>query len=126
MAKITASVYTSHIPAIGVAWDLDKTAEDYWKPVFAGYEYSKQWQKENQPDVVILVYNDHTNNFGFDLIPTFALGMNQEFIPCDEGWAPARFRTYPAIRHLPHIWRIRLSNRALISLYATNWALTTA
>ena len=86
MAKITASVYTSHIPAVGVAWDLKKTGEDYWKPVFAGYEYSKEWQKENNPDVIILVYNDHTNNFGFDLIPTFALGMNEEFQPSDEGW----------------------------------------
>ncbi|CRZ19490.1 protocatechuate 3,4-dioxygenase [Kingella kingae] len=39
MAKITASVYTSHIPAVGVAWDLKKTAEPYWQPVFAGYDY---------------------------------------------------------------------------------------
>ncbi|WP_373741814.1 class III extradiol dioxygenase subunit beta [Neisseria sp.] len=88
MAKITASVYTSHVPAVGVAWDLKKTGEDYWKPVFAGYDYSKQWQKDNRPDVVILVYNDHTNNFGFDLIPTFALGMNHVFQPSDEGWGP--------------------------------------
>ena len=39
MAKITASVYTSHVPAIGAAMDLGKTQEDYWKPVFAGYDY---------------------------------------------------------------------------------------
>ena len=106
MAKITASVYTSHIPAIGVAWDLKKTAEDYWKPVFAGYEYSKQWQKGNKPDVIILVYNDHTNNFGFDLIPTFALGMNEEFIPCDEGWGPRPIPNVPGDQafasHLAH------------------------
>ena len=42
MAKITASVYTSHVPAIGAALDLGKTAEPYWQKVFAGYEFSKQ------------------------------------------------------------------------------------
>mgnify|MGYP004142010267 CR=1 FL=1 len=35
MAKITAGVSTSHIPAVGAAIDLGKMAEDYWKPVFA-------------------------------------------------------------------------------------------
>ena len=55
MAKITASVYTSHVPAIGAAWDLGKKDEPYWKKVFDGYEFSKQWHKDNKPDVVFLV-----------------------------------------------------------------------
>ena len=41
MARITASVYTSHVPAIGAAIDLGKTQEPYWQPVFAGYEFSQ-------------------------------------------------------------------------------------
>jgi protocatechuate 4,5-dioxygenase beta chain len=49
MAKITASVFTSHVPAIGAAMDLGKTHEDYWKPLFAGYDFSKQWLKDNKP-----------------------------------------------------------------------------
>ena len=61
MAKITASVFTSHVPAIGAAMDLGKTKEDYWKPVFAGYDFSKQWMKDNKPDVIILVFNDHAD-----------------------------------------------------------------
>ena len=36
MARITASVYTSHVPAIGAALDLGKTAEPYWQPLFKG------------------------------------------------------------------------------------------
>ena len=55
MAKITASVYTSHVPAIGAAMDLHKTQEDYWKPVFAGYDFSKQWMKDHMPDDGLLV-----------------------------------------------------------------------
>ena len=40
MARISASVYTSHVPAIGAALDLGKTHEPYWQKVFTGYEFS--------------------------------------------------------------------------------------
>ncbi len=88
MARITASVFTSHVPAIGAALDLGKTQEPYWQPLFAGYEPSKQWLKENTPDVVFLVYNDHATAFSLELIPTFAIGCAAEFNPADEGWGP--------------------------------------
>jgi len=88
MARITASVYTSHVPAIGAAIDLGKTNEPYWRPVFAGYEFSKQWLRENKPDVIFLVFNDHATAFSLDLIPTFAIGTAAEFQPADEGWGP--------------------------------------
>ena len=88
MARITASVYTSHVPAIGAAMDLGKTHEPYWQPVFAGYEFSRQWMKDNTPDVIVLVYNDHANAFSLELIPTFAIGTAAEYTPADEGWGP--------------------------------------
>ena len=86
MARITASVYTSHVPAIGAAIDHGKTGEPYWQPVFKGYEFSKQWMKENRPDVIFLVYNDHATAFSLELIPTFAIGCAAEFAPADEGY----------------------------------------
>ena len=88
MATITASVYTSHVPAIGAALDLGKTTEAYWQPVFKGYEFSKQWIKDNTPDVIFLVYNDHATAFSLDFIPTFAIGTAESFTPADEGWGP--------------------------------------
>jgi protocatechuate 4,5-dioxygenase beta chain len=88
MARITASVYTSHVPAIGAALDLGKTHEPYWQKVFSGYEASKQWIRENTPDVIFLVYNDHANAFSLELIPTFAIGCAAEFPIADEGWGP--------------------------------------
>ncbi len=87
-ARITASVYTSHVPAIGAAMDLGKTHEPYWQKVFAGYEFSREWLKANTPDVVFLVYNDHANAFSLEIIPTFAIGTAAEFAPADEGWGP--------------------------------------
>jgi protocatechuate 4,5-dioxygenase, beta chain len=88
MARITAGVATSHVPAIGAAIDLGKTQEAYWAPMFRGYEFSKRWMVENRPDVVILVFNDHATAFSLDIIPTFAIGCAASFAPADEGWGP--------------------------------------
>ena len=88
MARITAGLTTSHIPAIGAAIDLGRTAEAYWKPLFDGYEWTKAWARENVPDVVLLVYNDHASAFTPALVPTFALGCADEFRPVDEGYGP--------------------------------------
>lgn len=107
MARITAGVTTSHVPAIGAAIDLGKTGEDYWKPLFAGYEFSKQWMKRQKPDVILLVYNDHACAFDMKIIPTFAIGCAEEFQPSDEGWGP---RPVPAVRGYPELgWHIAQS-----------------
>jgi protocatechuate 4,5-dioxygenase, beta chain len=88
MARITAGLTTSHIPAIGAAIDLGKTKEPYWEPLFAGYEWTKAWAAAEVPDVVILVYNDHASAFTPEFVPTFALGCADEFAPADEGYGP--------------------------------------
>jgi protocatechuate 4,5-dioxygenase, beta chain len=88
MARITAGVATSHVPAIGAAIDLAKTETDYWAPLFEGYEWSKQWISEERPDVVVLVYNDHASAFSLEIIPTFAIGCADTFDIADEGFGP--------------------------------------
>jgi len=104
MARVTAGVATSHVPAIGVALDQGKTAEPYWQPVFAGYEPSKRWIAEQRPDVVILVYNDHASAFSLELIPTFAIGCAEAFAPADEGWGP---RPVPVVKGHPELaWHL--------------------
>ncbi len=107
MARITAGVTTSHVPAIGAALDLGKTHEEYWKKVFSGYDFSKQWIAENMPDVVFLVFNDHATAFSLSMIPTFAIGCAESFKPADEGWGP---RPVPdVIGHPPLAWHIAQS-----------------
>ena len=100
MAYVSASVYTSHVPAIGTALDQGKTQEPYWQPLFAGYEFSKQWMQEAKPDVIILVYNDHATAFSLQMIPTFAIGTAAEFRPADEGWGP---RPVPMVQGHPEL-----------------------
>jgi protocatechuate 4,5-dioxygenase beta chain len=104
MARIIAGVATSHVPAIGAAIDLGKTEDDYWKPLFTGYEPSKKWMAETAPDVVILVYNDHANAFSLEMIPTFAIGVADSFPPADEGWGP---RKVPVVQGHPELaWHL--------------------
>jgi len=107
MARITASVYTSHVPAIGAALDLGKSHEPYWQKVFAGYEFSKQWMKDHQPDVIFLVFNDHATAFSLEMIPTFAIGTAASYAPADEGWGP---RPVPVVQGHPELaWHIAQS-----------------
>lgn len=86
MARITAGVATSHVPALGAAIDLGKTAEPYWAPIFEGYRPSATWISEARPDVVILVFNDHATSMMLDVVPTFAIGCADQYRPADEGW----------------------------------------
>ena len=100
MARITAGLTTSHVPAIGAAVDLGKTEEPYWQPVFAGYDWTKKWADAEPPDVVILVYNDHASAFDLRMIPTFALGCADELRPADEGYGP---RPVPVVEGHPEL-----------------------
>ena len=100
MARITASVFTSHVPAIGAALDAGKMHEPYWQPLFKGYEYSRQWMKDNTPDVIFLVFNDHATAFSLDMIPTFAIGTAASYQPADEGWGA---RPVPIVQGHPEL-----------------------
>ncbi len=100
MARVRAGVTTSHVPAIGAALDNGKAESPYWAPVFAGYEFSKRWIAQQRPDVVILVYNDHATAFSLDIVPTFALGCAEQFMPADEGWGP---RPVPVVQGHPEL-----------------------
>ena len=107
MAKIVAGITTSHVPAIGAAIDHGKTREPYWEPLFKGFEKSLRWMEELNPDVAIVVYNDHANVFSLELIPTFALGCASEFPIADEGWGA---RPVPPVEGHPELaWHIAQS-----------------
>ena len=107
MAKITAGVATSHVPAIGAALDLGKTQDEYWSPLFEGYEFSKQWISGEKPDVIFLVYNDHATAFDMKYIPTFAIGCGERFGIADEGWGP---RPVPeVVGHSDLAWHVSQS-----------------
>ena len=113
MAEIVAGVGTSHVPAIGAAVDHGLTGNDYWKPLFDGYEPARDWLRETEPDVAVIVYNDHASAFSLELIPTFGIGVAEEFLPADEGFGP---RAVPVVQgHAEFAWHLaeQLSDTSL-------------
>ena len=86
MARLIGGITTSHIPAIGNAMAEKQEQAPYWKRFFDGYEPVKDWLAANNPDIAIVVYNDHGLNFFLDKAPTFALGCARTYKNGDEGW----------------------------------------
>jgi protocatechuate 4,5-dioxygenase beta chain len=88
MAEIVGGITTSHIPAVGNALADDEARNDaYWKRFLDGYEPVKEWLERIDPDIAVVVYNDHGLNFFLDAVPTFALGCADKYENADEGWS---------------------------------------
>ena len=43
MARITAGITSSHIPALGAAMQTGTANNEYWGPVFNGYQPIREW-----------------------------------------------------------------------------------
>ena len=94
MARIVGGVTTSHIPAIGNAMTNRLEQTPYWKRFFDGYEPVKEWLADVDPDIAIVVYNDHGLNFFLDKMPTMALGCADRYENADEGWGLQTLATF--------------------------------
>lgn len=116
MAEIIWGLATSHVPSIGAAMDHEKTNDEYWKPLFDGYGPARDWMAENKPDVAIVVYNDHANALGLDMIPTFAIGTAEQYDVADEGYGP---RAVPQVEG-----DLDLSEHLLVSLVDQGFDMT--
>lgn len=100
MARIVGGITTSHIPAIGNAISKGIQDDPYWAPFFHGYEEVHEWLESVQPDVAVVVFNDHGLNFFLDNLPTFAVGAAPEYRSEDEGWGLPTFPPYAGIPEL--------------------------
>lgn len=85
MAEIVGGIGVSHIPLLGRLIDRGETQSDQWRDIFDGFAGGARWLEETQPDVAIVVYNDHGAAISLDMMPTFALGLADEFAIADEG-----------------------------------------
>jgi protocatechuate 4,5-dioxygenase, beta chain len=94
-SRIIAGLGLSHVPSVGVAYDRGKMQTPAWKPLADAYVPVRSWLKKLQPDVAIVVYNDHGADFMFDKYPTFAIGAADSYAIADEGFGT---RPLPAVR----------------------------
>src|SRR5262245_3218718 len=95
MARILGAVASSHTPTIGFALDTHKEHDPAWAPIFEGYKPVQQWLAERQPDVLLMIFNDHVTSFFFDHYSQFALGIGDSYAPADEGGGS---RALPPVR----------------------------
>jgi len=85
VATIIGGIAASHTPTIGFAFDRDKRDDPVWAPIFSAFAPVQQWLDAKQPDVLLMIYNDHITSFFFDHYSAFALGTGEQWAPADEG-----------------------------------------
>jgi gallate dioxygenase len=84
MAKIIGGIGASHAPTIGFAKDHKSKDDPDWADVFKVFEPVKAWLKEKNPDVLLLIYNDHITSFFLDHYSPFVLGVDDSYQTADE------------------------------------------
>ncbi|MGY1706426.1 gallate dioxygenase [Geodermatophilus sp. SYSU D00697] len=88
MAKIVGGIGMSHSPTIGFALDMQKQNDPAWAPIFDGFAEVRDWVRRQDVDVLFMIYNDHITSFFFDHYSAFALGVDDAYVPADEGGGP--------------------------------------
>ena len=88
MGVLVGALGSSHAPSISFAFDAQHQAKPEWKPFFDAYAPVRDWLRAIQADTLVVVYNDHLNNFQFDNYPSFALGTGEVHRVCGEGKQP--------------------------------------
>lgn len=116
MAKIIGGIGASHSPTIGFAKDNKKDNDPGWKPIFTGFHVVQEWVEKKNIDVLFMIFNDHITSFFFDHYSPFALGVDDEYRPADEGGGP---RNYPAVKG-----HVELSRHIAQSLVADEFDLS--
>ena len=102
MARILGGIGASHTPTIGFAYDHNKQQDPAWAPIFAGFEPVRQWLRQQRPDALLYIFNDHVTSFFFDHYSAFTLGIDASYPVADEGGQP---RNLPAMPGHPQLAR---------------------
>ena len=108
MATIVAGLGCSHAPSIAHAYDSGASREPGMKPLFDAFAQAARWLAERRPDALVVIYNDHVDNYFFDAWSTFAIGVASEYQIADEGWGPRRFAPVPGHRALARHLAVQL------------------
>lgn len=97
MARIVGGIGISHTPSMGMQFDkgLVRGFDPDWQPWFDDTRRVKERVAALAPDHVVIVYNDHLNQFGFEAYPTFAIGVADTFPQADESYG---LRPVPSLR----------------------------
>lgn len=95
MAEICGGLGCSHAPSIAHVYDQKRTEEPGWKPLFDGFARAEEWLRSLGADVLVVIYNDHIDQYPLESWPQFAIGVGEQFDVADEGWLPRNFPPVP-------------------------------
>jgi protocatechuate 4,5-dioxygenase beta chain len=97
MANVVGGIGASHAPSMEHVYDAgeDVRLNEEWRPLFGPFQQVASWLEELKPDRLIVIYNDHMDEFFLDAYPTFALGVAEEYPIADEGFGARPFPPLP-------------------------------
>src|SRR5579863_3705773 len=72
MAQIVAVVASTHNPRI--FWNRDQADKGDYDAMLATFGEVRAMLAATKPDLIVMIANDHLDNFFFDNLPTFAVG----------------------------------------------------
>ena len=77
MARVIGGIGASHAPSMEHIYDAGEEVResDEWQPLFGPFKEVAAWLEELKPDRLVVIYNDHMDEFFLNAYPTFALGV---------------------------------------------------
>jgi len=83
MARLVGAMAASHAPSIGAITDWGRSPST--RALRDGFDELHARITEARPDVIVLIYDDHVDNFFFNALPAFAIGVGESHAAADEG-----------------------------------------
>src|SRR2546427_6807239 len=100
MAEIVAAALTSHAPLITGKPEVSKPEQR--DRLYAGFHELRRRLAAARPDVLVMLVNDHLQNFAYNNLPAFCVGLAASYDAPSEGGAqlmrlpPRKIRGSPA------------------------------
>ncbi len=109
MARVVGGIGASHAPSMEHIYDAGEEVRgsEEWQPLFGPFQQVAAWLEELRPDRLVVIYNDHMDEFFLDAYPTFALGVADVYPVADEGFGSRPFPPLPGDARLG--WHIARS-----------------
>jgi protocatechuate 4,5-dioxygenase beta chain len=97
MARVIGGIGASHAPSMEHVYDAGSEVRGSaeWEPLFGPFEEVSRWLAELAPDRLLVIYNDHMDEFFLNAYPTFALGVADSYPVADEGFGARPFPDVP-------------------------------
>jgi hypothetical protein len=97
MARIIGGIGASHAPSMEHTYDKGEEIRrnEEWEPLFGPFSEVAAWLEALAPDRLVVIYNDHMDEFFLNAYPTFALGVAESYPVADEGFGARPFPPLP-------------------------------